>query len=327
MSRPMVRYILILALAAVSSAASAQITFRYAPSNVAAAHLKSNPAPDYPPMAQAARIQGNVILRVAIDSAGNASPVSLITGHPMLVPAAMEAVRGWKYFPFQINRHPVSVLTVVVVRFGEPTNHDAEDRAEVMFQDKFWTALERAQTALGNADLQRAAQSLADAEALLGSARSGPSRIAERWEYLMLTGSLYRKQKQDREAEQQYTQALALQKGSKESPEAAASLSALGELYYQTGRSQLAEESLERALSIYQKKYKKTAKSPADRTSYAHSIAETAWMLSKIAATEKQPEEAVRQCRAVLEVKNGLDVNDPNVTECERFIAGLGTAK
>src|SRR5207302_130322 len=63
------------------------------------------------------RIQGRVILKVMIDKEGNVSNLQLVSGHPMLAPAAIEAVRQWKYTPYELNGETVEVDTTVQVNF------------------------------------------------------------------------------------------------------------------------------------------------------------------------------------------------------------------
>ena len=65
--------------------------------------------PPYPPLARAARIQGDVVLRAIIDREGNIQDLGLVSGHPMLVPAAIEAVKQWHYRPYLLNGQPVEV--------------------------------------------------------------------------------------------------------------------------------------------------------------------------------------------------------------------------
>jgi periplasmic protein TonB len=73
--------------------------------------------PTYPPLARAARIQGTVILQAQISKDGNIENLQLISGHPMLAPAAIEAVKQWKYKPYLLNGDPVEVETQVQVNF------------------------------------------------------------------------------------------------------------------------------------------------------------------------------------------------------------------
>ena len=62
--------------------------------------------PSYPPEAERQRVDGTVVLRVNIDKNGNVSKVEPVTGHPLLIPAAVDAVRQWKYKPYLLNQTP-----------------------------------------------------------------------------------------------------------------------------------------------------------------------------------------------------------------------------
>ena len=73
--------------------------------------------PVYPPLARQARIQGVVILQAQISKDGTIQNLQLISGHPMLAPAAIEAVKQWKYKPYLLNGEPVEVDTQVQVNF------------------------------------------------------------------------------------------------------------------------------------------------------------------------------------------------------------------
>jgi periplasmic protein TonB len=73
--------------------------------------------PVYPPLARQARIQGTVILQAEISKEGTIQNLQLISGHPMLAPAAIEAVKQWKYKPYLLNGEPVEVETQIQVNF------------------------------------------------------------------------------------------------------------------------------------------------------------------------------------------------------------------
>jgi TonB family protein len=80
-------------------------------------------APIYPPLARQARIQAPVVLKVLISKSGDVEKIELVSGHPMLAPAAIEAVKQWKYKPYLVNGDPVEVATTVTVNFtlsGKP---------------------------------------------------------------------------------------------------------------------------------------------------------------------------------------------------------------
>ena len=74
--------------------------------------------PDYPEIARQARIQGQVVLRAVIDKNGDIKDLTLVSGHAMLAPAAVEAVKQWKYRPYIFQGQPVEVETEIVVNFS-----------------------------------------------------------------------------------------------------------------------------------------------------------------------------------------------------------------
>jgi len=73
--------------------------------------------PKYPPLAMAARIQGSVVLAAVISKAGTIENLRLVTGHPMLVAAAIDAVRQWQYRPYILNGDVIEVETQITVNF------------------------------------------------------------------------------------------------------------------------------------------------------------------------------------------------------------------
>lgn len=79
--------------------------------------LVSAPDPVYPPLAAQARIQGTVRFQVIIGADGRVSNLTLVSGHPLIVQAAVEAVRQYVYKPTTLNGVPVEVVTEVDVRF------------------------------------------------------------------------------------------------------------------------------------------------------------------------------------------------------------------
>jgi protein TonB len=74
--------------------------------------------PPYPPLARQARIQGQVVLQAEISKDGSIQNLRLISGHPMLAPSAIEAVKQWRYKPYYLNGEPVEVETQITVIFS-----------------------------------------------------------------------------------------------------------------------------------------------------------------------------------------------------------------
>jgi protein TonB len=81
--------------------------------NVQAARLVNRPTPVYPPLARQARIQGTVRFNAIIGRDGRIDNLTLVSGHPLLVPAATAAVKQWQYQPTLLNGEPVEVVTVI----------------------------------------------------------------------------------------------------------------------------------------------------------------------------------------------------------------------
>jgi protein TonB len=73
--------------------------------------------PSFPPLARAARIQGAVRLRATISKTGTIENLSIVSGHPMLVASAIEAVKKWRYRPYLLNGEPIEVETEINVNF------------------------------------------------------------------------------------------------------------------------------------------------------------------------------------------------------------------
>ena len=85
--------------------------------NVQQAKLISQPKPAYPALAKQARISGVVKLQAVISKDGTVQNLAVIGGHPLLIPAALEAVTHWVYQKTLLNGEPVEVSTQVDVNF------------------------------------------------------------------------------------------------------------------------------------------------------------------------------------------------------------------
>jgi TonB family protein len=85
--------------------------------NVQQTKLVSQPPAMYPLEAKQARIQGVVKLNATIAKDGTMQHLEVISGHPLLIPAALEAVKQWVYEPTLLNKQPVEVQTEIDVNF------------------------------------------------------------------------------------------------------------------------------------------------------------------------------------------------------------------
>ena len=85
---------------------------------VTAASILNQTRPVYPALARQARIQGSVVLHAIIDKEGRVAQLEVMSGHPLLVQAALDAVKQWRYKPTQLNGDPVEVDTTITVTFS-----------------------------------------------------------------------------------------------------------------------------------------------------------------------------------------------------------------
>jgi protein TonB len=86
--------------------------------NVTAAKIINRTAPNYPALARQTRISGTVRLHAIIAKDGTVQQLEVLSGHPLLVQAALDAVRQWRYQPTLLNGEPVEVDTTVDVIFS-----------------------------------------------------------------------------------------------------------------------------------------------------------------------------------------------------------------
>jgi len=84
---------------------------------VESARVVFGPHPEYPPLAKMARIQGTVRLDAVISKDGTIQDLKVISGHPLLVRAALDAVQRWRYQPTLLNGDAVEVATEIDVNF------------------------------------------------------------------------------------------------------------------------------------------------------------------------------------------------------------------
>lgn len=86
--------------------------------------------PTYPPLARQARIQGGVVLDVVIGTDGSVNSATVVSGHPLLIQSAIDAVKLWKYKPYVHDGRTVEVRTQITVQFAlqdHPTDSTQAD--------------------------------------------------------------------------------------------------------------------------------------------------------------------------------------------------------
>jgi TonB family protein len=86
--------------------------------NVQETKLVRKVDPVYPELALKARVQGRILLTITVDEEGYVSDVQVVSGHPLLSEAAVNAVKQWKYSPTLLNGEPVPVMATVTIVFN-----------------------------------------------------------------------------------------------------------------------------------------------------------------------------------------------------------------
>ena len=86
--------------------------------NVQAASLLHQVIPVYPAIAKTAHVSGTVILHAIIGKDGSIQDLTYMSGPPLLMRNAMDAVRQWRYKPTLLNGEPVEVDTTISVVFS-----------------------------------------------------------------------------------------------------------------------------------------------------------------------------------------------------------------
>ena len=86
-------------------------------SNLKAPRQTYSVHPEYPTLARQTQVHGTVVVDAIIDEQGNVVQAQAISGHSLLIAAALKAVLQWKYEPTSLNGQPISVELQVLVNF------------------------------------------------------------------------------------------------------------------------------------------------------------------------------------------------------------------
>jgi TonB family protein len=123
----------------------------------AAAHVIKRAEPIYPPSALAAGVEGVVRLRTTVATDGTVRTALLVSGSRLLGPAAIDAVKQWRYTPFTVDGHPVAASFDVEVPFVLPRREGRDPEADSLASTAFHRQWEECQGLLGARRLPEAA--------------------------------------------------------------------------------------------------------------------------------------------------------------------------
>jgi TonB family protein len=250
----------------------------------AESHLIQKITPAVPPLAKMAKIGGTVKLHIVISPAGDVTSVNVISGHPMLVQAAIDAVRKWKYKPFMQNGAAIAVTTEVGVDF--PGGMSPEESAA---RNKFFSAEDECRKLLKSGKYADAESKCRQAVELSNALpkdvvleRSGAKSL--------LANSIFL---QDRFAEAIpiYEEALALDKGYREPNDAdlATDYTNLGRAYAMTGALAKADGLYSTAVSTFQAAIENL---PSMKENYTRRLKQTLTEYAELKEAQGQKEAA-----------------------------------
>ncbi len=269
------------------------------PAETAKQNLIDFAQPVYPPLAKAARIMGIVRVSIVIDEHGNVKDVTLISGHPMLAPAAIDSIRKWKYKPFQIAGREAAVQTVVQVSIPENISQEDIDK-ERKFQDAYWPNEREGRVALQKGDF-------ATAQAKLDLARAAAEdRGEDKWlelaDVLSMLGSIKAAQDQLDAAEQLYKKSLEihLKHQRPDEAEVAGAQEDLATVYYRSRQFEKAEPLLLQSVKSYEARLRDTDL-PEPQAGYGRNIALGYLGLSQIALAAGRVQESQDRCKQAVE--------------------------
>jgi len=214
-------------------------------SSDAKAHATKEVAPVYPPLAKDLHLQGKVKVQVVISKTGSVESVNVVSGHPLLVQAAIDAVKQWQYKPFLVDGKPVTASTEVEVPFSLGIS-DATYQSEQKSSEVFFNRQDECRELL---KAQKYTDAQAPCKSLVELAEKLPKeRQVERMTANELAGHALLYQKKFDEALSFFQSELAIGEASLKPTDAE-----LGYAYHHVGLAYYAAGDLQKAQYYYEK--------------------------------------------------------------------------
>jgi TonB family protein len=233
-----------------AAGAAKSLTSITVPEAEALSHVLTRPIQIYPAQASVGKIEGDVVLEATIDTSGNVESLKLVSGHPMLVPAAVGYLRQWIFRPFYDGTTRVPAITRITVHYSLYASQ-AERDSELHFLQTYWPAWKAGEAALAQQDYVTAKQQYT-------IARDEAAKLAQaNWQELANAlarlGAVEYRQKNYPAAEPYLLESLQIQENHRgaDAPEVADGLGNLGELYMAEQQYGKAEPILLKAVDMY----------------------------------------------------------------------------
>lgn len=212
----------------------------------AASHIAQRVEPIVPPLAKAVKIGGKVQLHIVISPPGEVQSATFVSGHPLLVQAAIDAVKQWKFKPFLEGNSPIAVATDVELDFpGGMSENEAAGR------DKYFRVEDECRSLVQNAKYAEAEPKCRQAVEI--SDKLPKEIVLERTGALSMLANAIFLQRRFSEAISLYEKALELDKGYRKPDDAdlASDYANLGRAYGVTGNLPKADRFYESAVSTF----------------------------------------------------------------------------
>jgi tetratricopeptide (TPR) repeat protein len=282
--------IICLVLVALALASAEDKPLRVEP-EVANQNLTRKIEPAVPPLAKLAQVGGTVVADIFIDQSGKVSGVTLISGHPMLAPAFIEALKKWEYKPFLKDGQPVAVVTRADWTVGTPTYSPAQQKA---LKD-YYPTFQSCYRFIKQWDTSRADTAETTCREAVALADQLPNnRVLERSDArTFLAHSLYRQRKLDG-AIPLYEKALEIREGyehSETDADFADENANLARAYFAAGQPEKADPVYSRAVTIFKAAILSL---PAMKDNYSARLRQTLLEYSKLKTARGQQDEAAR---------------------------------
>jgi TonB family protein len=316
---------MLLCILALGSSALGQESSSSTVPTVTAAVAKNNlitfVQPDYPQLAKTASIVGKVRAEIIVDESGNVASVKLLSGHPILAPSALAAIRKWKYKPFEVDGRPAKVQTEVEVTIPEHVDVDDLIR-ERKFQDVFWPNQKAGQEAFDKNDLALAESKLLVARS--AAEERGPQKWLELCAVITLLANIKFKEDDFEAAENLYKGSLALHEKNQRPDEAevAGAQQSLGYLYVRMGRPNDAEPLYRKSVETYEARIRDIS-APEPRAAYGRHLAIGYFALSQMARSSQRLSEAQDSCKKAIsyaELWSDTENRKVITTTCETLV-------
>jgi TonB family protein len=256
--------------------------------SVASRNLTKKVEPVVPPLAKAAGVGGTVVVDIIIDSTGKVSSVNLVSGHPMLAPAFIEAVRKWEYTPFLNDGQAIPVITRVEWTVASPKHSESQEKALKDYYPTFQSCYDL---------LKQGKDTDAEAkcrEALTLSDQLPENRALERSDARAFLGHALFRQRKFTESIPLYEKAVEIRKSYEHSDrdaDFASENASLARAYAAVGRFSESDAYYSQAVTIYKAAI---ANLPEMKSNYTARLKSTLMEYANLKAALGQSEEAAR---------------------------------